>query len=236
LAGLASGDGVLPNQCDFISGSTAARSAFIPPRGRGKEGSVVPFDEGSAVVVREVDDKNWELIRPLGYRGETEFFVVPFGMWTDFASVPRVFVWFLPQYGRYTKAAILHDYLWRHRAAKGTLDWIDADAMFRRAMRELDVAFLRRWILWAAVRWAALLKKGGWKGWWKESWRVVLVSLMALPIVLPPAVLISISLLAFYLLELVVWAPMKAMLETRKRLQKRRPKKVNTPKLDWKLS
>jgi hypothetical protein len=103
-------------------------------------------------------------------------------------------------------------------------------------MRELDVAFLRRWIMWAAVRWAALLKKGGTKGWWKESWRVILVSLLALPIVLPPAVLISISLLVFYLLELVVWAPMKGTFEARKAIQRRRPKQVNTPKLDWKLS
>jgi hypothetical protein len=104
-------------------------------------------------------------------------------------------------------------------------------------MRELDVAFLRRWIMWAAVRWAALLKKGGWKGWWKESWRVILVSLVALPIVLPPAILISIALLLFFLLELAVWAPIKVTFEARKAIQKRRPRKqVNAPELDWKLS
>jgi hypothetical protein len=197
----------------------------------------VPFDEGWDVVVKEIDEKTWELILPLAYRGKEEFFVVPSGMRTDFASVPRVFVWFLPQYGRYTKAAILHDYLWRERAAKGTLRWLDADAMFRRAMRELDVAFLRRWIMWAAVRWAALLKKGGWKGWWKESWRVILVSLVALPIVLPPAVLISIALLVFFLVEMVVWAPIKVTFEARKAIEKRRPRKeVSTPRLDWRTS
>jgi Protein of unknown function (DUF1353) len=197
----------------------------------------VPFDEGWDVVVKEIDEKNWELILPLAYRGTDEFFVVPSGMRTDFASVPRVFVWFLPQYGRYTKAAILHDYLWRERAAKGTLRWLDADAMFRRAMRELDVAFLRRWIMWAAVRWAALTRRGGWAGWWKESWRVLLVTLVALPIVLPPAVLILLSLMLFFLLELIVWVPIRVSFEVRKAIEKRRPpKEVKAPRLDWKLS
>jgi hypothetical protein len=199
----------------------------------------MPFDEDSDVVVKELDERNWELIRPLAYEGKEEFFVVPAGMRTDFASVPRVFVWFLPQYGRYTKAAILHDYLWRQRASKGTLNWLDADAMFRRAMRELDVAFLRRWIMWAAVRWAALWqwKRGGLNGWWKEGWRVIPISLFALPIVLPPAILISIALLTFFLVELVFWVPIKAVFEARKAIQKRRPRKrVVMPEFEWKLS
>ena len=91
-------------------------------------------------------------------------------------SVPRIFVWFLPRYGRYTKAVILHDYLWRVRAKNGTLDYVDADGIFRRAMRELGVPFMKRWIMWAAVRWGALFKPGGRKGWLRESPRVVLVT------------------------------------------------------------
>jgi hypothetical protein len=63
--------------------------------------------------------------------------------------------------------------------------------------------------MWAAVRWGALLKKGGLDGWWRESWRVVLITLLALPILLPPAAVILVSLLAFYLLELLFWAPLK---------------------------
>ena len=76
----------------------------------------MPFNEGSQVDVEQVGDTNWKLTRSLEYQGRTDHFVVPAGMLTDFASVPRLFVWFLPRYGRYTKAAILHDYLWRERA------------------------------------------------------------------------------------------------------------------------
>jgi hypothetical protein len=169
----------------------------------------MPFVGDDDVAVEQIDDVSWDLLRRLTYKGKKDRFVVPRGMNTDFASIPRVFTWFLPRYGKYTKAAVLHDYLWRRKAVAGEISWIDADAIFRRAMRELDVAFLRRWIMWAAVRWGALLKKGGLDGWWRESWRVVLITLLALPILLPPAAVILVSLLAFYLLELLFWAPLK---------------------------
>jgi Protein of unknown function (DUF1353) len=63
------------------------------------------------VVVRTFGDKQWTLVEQLRYQGNHDLFTVPPNFTTDFASVPRVFVWFLPRYGRYTKAAILHDYL-----------------------------------------------------------------------------------------------------------------------------
>jgi hypothetical protein len=69
------------------------------------------FAPGSKVDVRELEGQDWETLRALVYHATTEDFEVPVGEHTDFASVPRVFVWFIPRYGRYTKAAILHDYL-----------------------------------------------------------------------------------------------------------------------------
>src|SRR5262245_24845797 len=111
-------------------------------------GDVMPFE--SDVVVREVDDNTWELVEPLRYVGNNDRFLVPDGFRTDFASVPRVFVWLIPKYGRYTKAAILHDFLCEESKA-GRFDRDDADGLFRRAMRELGVPFLRRWIMWGAV-------------------------------------------------------------------------------------
>lgn len=185
----------------------------------------MPFVGNDDVAVEQVDEVSWDLMRRLTYKGKKDRFVVPRGPNTDFASIPRVFTWFLPRYGKYTKAAVLHDYLWRKKAVAGEISWIDADALFRRAMRELDVAFLRRWIMWSAVRWGALLKEGGVDGWWRESWRVLLFTLLALPIVLPPAVIILVSLVAFFLLELLFWAPLKVNATVR-----RRPaKKVVTP-------
>src|SRR5262249_12521407 len=88
------------------------------------------------------------------YRAGQETFTVPAGFVTDFASVPRVFVWLLPRYGRWTQAAILHDYL-RGVARTGRIRKSDADNIFNRAMRQLNVPSLRRWVMWAGVRFAA---------------------------------------------------------------------------------
>jgi hypothetical protein len=194
------------------------------------------FPEDSQVDVRQVDDRNWRLLRELDYEGQSETFQVPLDAGTDFASVPRLFVWFLPRYGRYTKAAILHDYLWRQRAAKGEMSYIDADGLFRRAMRELGVPFLRRWILWAAVRVGALVKEGGTEHWWRESWRVLLVALVALPVILPPAVLIVIALVLFYIFELIAWVALGFVAWIQTTFLKRTDvKQVNAPHLTWKL-
>src|SRR5437763_6400752 len=106
------------------------------------------------VVVQEVDrgdGSRWRLVEPLTYLGRDEPFVVPKDFETDFASVPLAFTWLIPRYGRYTKAAILHDWLSK-RAVAGEFAWVDADGIFRRTMRELGVPLLRRWLMWAAVR------------------------------------------------------------------------------------
>jgi hypothetical protein len=186
--------------------------------------------EDPVVEVRQVGDKNWATLRVLDYRGSTQDFQVPKEEETDFASVPRVFVWFLPRYGRYTPAAILHDHLWKYEVPAGTLSLRDADGIFRQAMRELGVPFLRRWIMWAAVRWGALAKPGGRRDWLGEAPRVLLVSVVALPIVAPAAAVILLTLPIFYLLELVVWVPLKVSQRVKARWGER-IKKVNKPTL-----
>lgn len=191
------------------------------------------FPPDSTVDVRALDSTTWETLRALTYHGNTDDFVVPEHERTDFASVPRVFVWFLPRYGRYTKAAILHDHLWRVAVPNG-LSRLDADGIFRQAMRELGVPFLRRWIMWAAVRWAALTKPDGRREWWKEAWRVLLVTFVALPITLPATLVIVLTLPVFYLVELLTWLPLR--ITHLIRIRAGRPAKtVNAPTLRWKL-
>jgi hypothetical protein len=192
------------------------------------------FPPGSTVDVRQVDDQDWDTLRAISYHATNEDFEVPVHERTDFASVPRVFVWFIPRYGRYTKAAILHDYLCGTVVPAGRISRIDADGIFRQAMRELGVPFLRRWIMWAAVRLGALTNADGRKKWWTEAWRVVLVAAVALPVVTPAAAVIVITLLAFYLVELVVWIPLEAAHGIRER-RHRPAKRVNRPTLRWKL-
>jgi len=188
----------------------------------------MPFIGDAGVAVKQIDDSNWELLSPLLYRGNTDFFVVPSGQRTDFASVPRFFVWFLPRYGKYTKAAILHDYLWRELARHGKMRWVDADGIFRRAMRELGVSFLHRWIMWSAVRFAGMLKKGGRKGWHEDLWAAVILTALSLPFVVPAGVVILVSLFGFYVLERIIWIPLAVLSRIRRA---ERPKQVNAPGL-----
>lgn len=101
------------------------------------------------VSVAQISPTDWRLLEPVVYRGRDETFTVPRGFVTDFASVPRIFFWLVPTYGVYTKAAILHDYL---IGRPDLISRADADGIFRRTLLELGVPFVRRWMMWAAVR------------------------------------------------------------------------------------
>ena len=206
----------------------------LPGAEEARSGRPRGFPPGSTVDVRQVDDQDWETLRVLTYHATKEDFEVPVHDRTDFASVPRVFVWFIPRYGRYTKAAILHDYLCSVCVPAGRVSRIEADGIFRQAMRELGVPFLRRWIMWAAVRLGALTNQAGRKKWWTEAWRVALIAAVALPVVTPAAVVIAISFLVFNVIDFVVWIPLAVV----RRIQEKRnrpAKKVNRPSLHWKL-
>lgn len=192
------------------------------------------FADDAQVVVEQLDDTNWGVRRAFEYRGAEQTFRVPVGQATDFASVPRLFVWFLPRYGRYTKAAILHDYLWRELACKGDIAYVDADGLFHRAMREAGVPFLQRWIMWGAVRWGALVKPGGRRGWLRQAPKLLAVSVIALPMVVPPAVVVGASLVVFTVVEALVWVPLKVV-EVVKRARGARAKVANPPGITWKV-
>lgn len=173
----------------------------------------MPFDSDS-VTVRRRDDDRWTLEHALTYRGRRDTFIVPAGYVTDFASVPRPVVWLIPRFGRYTLAAILHDYLCEELArplprieeVTGPTTVIgprDVDGLFRRVMRELDVPPLRRWLMWCGVRWGALANPRRRAGWSADALPVLGLSLVALPIVVPAALLIVIGLAVYSVLEFV---------------------------------
>jgi Protein of unknown function (DUF1353) len=193
------------------------------------------FSAGARVVVEQLDDKNWVVREPFSYTGKQDPFEIYAGMRTDFASVPRIFAWLLPSYGRYTKAAIVHDLLWREWAKEGRLDYIDADGIFRRAMRELEVPFLRRWMMWAAVRWGALRKPGGRRKWLREAPRVLVMTLVAAPIVLPPALFIGLGMFLFLIFEVIAWLLLKLAETVRGILKRPSDKAIIAPMMGWRL-
>lgn len=110
------------------------------------------------LVAQQVGDENWRPVEPLRYQGNRQTFEVPKDFVTDFASVPLPIRWLIPKSGRHSKAAVLHDYLWRHQSRPTT--YADADGLFRRALYDLKVPLLRRWVMWGGVRWASLLRTG----------------------------------------------------------------------------
>src|SRR4051812_30613155 len=140
----------------------------------------MPFVPGSLTVSR-VDAYGWALVDPLVYQGRWQRFVVPAGFRTDFATVPRVVTWLIPRFGVYTLAAILHDWLCTEGIASGAVTSRDADGIFRRVMRESGVPVLRRWLMWAGVRWGALASERRRQDWAASAPGVLAISLLAAP-------------------------------------------------------
>lgn len=94
----------------------------------------------------------WRLTEPFEVEieeddGRIERIIVPAGMDTDLASVPRLPGAYLLFANRGRRSAILHDYLY---AAHRPRAW--ADAVFREAMRNEGVGFFSRFFMWLGVR------------------------------------------------------------------------------------
>jgi hypothetical protein len=171
----------------------------------GREPTTVPFDS-PALTVRRASDELWAVVEPLVYHGNRDTFVVPAGFRTDFASVPRVAVWLFPRFGRYTPAAVLHDWLTTVGLRTGVVDSRDADGLFRRVMAELEVPPVRRWLMWTGVRWGALVNPLRRPGWWRDAPRVLALSALAAPVVVPPALVITAALAVYTAVESLVTA------------------------------
>jgi hypothetical protein len=128
-------------------------------------------DVPPAVLFRRVlveGREEFELLRPIRYRdvaGDRTITVpsrdVPFT--TDLTSVPSWFTWLVPKSGAHLPAALIHDGL----VSDGpptyevdppqVVDRIDADRIFRDAMRDTRVGTVRRWLVWSAVATTSLV-------------------------------------------------------------------------------
>ena len=73
---------------------------------------------------------------------------VPEGFETDFASVPRLFWRVVPPWGRYSPAAVVHDFLY----STGKVSRKEADAIFLELMARLAVPLWKRYVMYWAVR------------------------------------------------------------------------------------
>lgn len=114
-----------------------------------------------------IDGRNWKITAEFDYFlvwGLPETICIPAGFVTDFASIPRLLWNLLPPTGSYGKAAVVHDWLYRHcgmvtistplqHDVKGvTYSRAECDEIFREAMEVLGVGWFTRQTIYRAVR------------------------------------------------------------------------------------
>lgn len=88
-----------------------------------------------------------EFKRSITIEGKLYEIIVPENFITDLASTPR-FLWiFMPPWGKYGPASIIHDYLYETR----TLPRIKCEKIFHKMMKEDGVSFWRRLFLYTGV-------------------------------------------------------------------------------------
>lgn len=98
------------------------------------------------------------LVRPFKVKTKSGGVIeVPEGFETDFASVPRFFWRIVPPWGKYSPAAVVHDYLYSTGEAPRDI----IDQIFLDLMGELGVKGWKREAMYWAVR-----TFGGWA--WKK--------------------------------------------------------------------
>ena len=145
-------------------------------RPRNDDGTHVE-DTFPELILRRVSPSAFQLVRPFLYRRPNSdeshtIFHNPYanphdaGNSTNFASVPSLFWWLIASYGHQTLPAIVHDQLYDDKrpalppadtpgdpstAIEGPVTVPEANAIFRDALLESKVPFLRRWIMWTGV-------------------------------------------------------------------------------------
>jgi hypothetical protein len=101
------------------------------------------------ILIAPDDGGEWTLYEEFDYYDDSGItYKVPAGFKTDFASVPRIFWSIIPPYGRYGKAAVLHDYFYR----TDSIPKDKADLEFKNAMIILNVPKWKVFTLYNAVR------------------------------------------------------------------------------------
>lgn len=118
-------------------------------------------------LIRKIDgQRRWRVEEPLAYRAWCgRVFLVPAGVVTDGASVPRPLWWLYPPFGgEYDRAAIIHDYLYQHAEVfegddDGHIGRGEVDGCFLEMMGVDEFRRTGRRVVHAGVR------SGGWRSW-----------------------------------------------------------------------
>ena len=105
----------------------------------------------SDLIVKPIGHNRWELVEGfiyhIGSYPSENIIEVPPGFITDFASIPRIFWNILPPYGKYGKAAVIHDFCY----ATAAYEREACDIIFLEGMKVLGVSYCKRQTMYIAV-------------------------------------------------------------------------------------
>lgn len=118
------------------------------------------------LVVQSIDERKWKVMQRFNYNidavDSANAVEVPVGFVTDFASIPRILWVLLPPWGKYGKAAVIHDYMYtEHKHSVFSVEGVEsfvqidrkqADDIFLQSMEVLGVNVITRYAMYAAVR------------------------------------------------------------------------------------
>jgi hypothetical protein len=157
----------------------------------------------SSPALAEIRARRATMARPLVYTGARDWFVVPKGFSTDFASVPSFCTWLIPVLGLWTLAAVVHDWLYSVQQVSA----VDADGILRRICREEGVPTVLCWLIWTGVRLGAVAERDPdrkvWRrtGWWSTAHLVLPITVASAPLVVPICLLCLLGGLGVRLVE-----------------------------------
>lgn len=178
----------------FDDGGAVVHVDIEKPPGIGESGFFDPQRPGvqPEVILERLMDGEGEVFalrKPIGYwDAELGGFIVPADLErfrTDLTSVPRYFTWLIPRTGRHLPAALVHDALIPQPGEPQSyvgppIDRVTADRVFASAMKDLDTATTRRWLIWTAVAIATAWGSPRWRLWWRS---VIVVTLGAIALI-----------------------------------------------------
>jgi hypothetical protein len=121
--------------------------------------------EDELLVSPMPDGRRWKVVAACHYVTDAGVRVeIPVGFITDFASVPRVLWPLFPPFGKYTRAAVVHDYLYdQHRKRVARYSRAYCDAVLLEAMKDCQCGWGQCFLIWLGVR------LGGWAAWSRRT-------------------------------------------------------------------
>lgn len=160
------------------------------------------FESPYPAAISQVGEYRWDLLCDMVFwTRDGQRIDIP-QMRTDFGSIPSSLWGLVKPYGIHTASFILHDHLWL-MALMGHMSYRRADELFLEALLSQRVRVLDAYILWAAVRWAALLtRRGGHIGFWRDLPTLLPLTLLVTPIALVAGVANTVGSAAIRLLGL----------------------------------